>query len=125
MSGKKINPAIGTCPCPISGCKETCEVRKFQHRATLDTQRRRAGKFYLWCPTHESIGSSGAKALQEWILENGKIDGAEPAPRPTPAPAAKPKQAAPVRRAAPPPPKPASTPAPEPEGSGWFRTLLG
>lgn len=113
------NPQIGTVPCPVVACAESCTVRRFAQRAATDTARRKAGKLYADCPTHGRFGFDGAAAMQDYILENGDIWGSEHdeapgGPRSTSAPApaaAKPEAPAPAA----PKPAPASTPAAKPE----------
>lgn len=67
---KAPNPTVGTVPCPIGGCTETCTVRKFRHRAVTDAGRRNAGKFYIDCTVHGRMGFDGKAAIQEHVLEH-------------------------------------------------------
>ncbi len=117
----KPNPTIGTVPCPIPKCARSCDVRKFAPRHTRDTGKRRAGKMYFDCPDHGRFGFDARPALQEYILEHGKIEGAT-----------REEQRAEVQRAAEPidvktPPAPAAQPAAAPapakppkQGWGYF-----
>lgn len=95
------NPPIGTCPCPIPKCSETCEVRRFKSGHTKDTQRRYAGKWYLVCPAHGRLGMDGRQAFQDWIADNAHMHNAEEL-----------RAAAEPAAATPAPAKPAATPAP-------------
>ena len=117
MSGP--NPAIGSVPCPVAGCGEACEIKKFRHTATRDTGKRLAGRLYIDCPTHGRLGFDGRQAMQDYILEKGTIWGeherapaSEPAAKPAPAPIAAPAPSAK------PQPQPAAKPAPKKSG-GW------
>ena len=126
---KGASPAIGTVPCPWASCKEVAEVKKFQHRATRDTQRRYAGKLFAVCPVHGRFGAEGSEAFQEYILEHATIWGEEkhaPAGEPAPTIESKPPAAkAPVKLppaslpAPTPKPTPAPTQEPKPKSAGW------
>lgn len=96
----KANPSIGTCPCPTSGCKATCQVKKFQHKATTDGQRRNAGKVYIDCPDHGRFGFDGKVAMQDWILDHATIEG-RPAVKVKPEASSAPASAASAAAAAP------------------------
>ena len=108
MSQGKANPSIGTCPCPMKDCDETTAVKQFKHTATTDQGRRYAGKLYLDCPACGRIGSDAKPRMQEWILNNGKIEGRSAPPPPPP------KKSAPAPAASAAPPKPASAPSSDP-----------
>lgn len=116
MAKRKPNPAIGDCPCPVTGCGLRAEVKKFERRAALDTGTRMAGRLYLICPTHGRLGADGREAMQDFILENATIWDDRHAPEPAPAPDA--SSSAPPR---PPSPAPKPPPAPTPKPWGFFR----
>lgn len=122
----KPNPSIGSCPCPRSGCKQICTVKKFAQRSVTDNGRRNAGKLYIDCPDDGRFGFDGKPGMQDWILEHATLDGEAPrksAP-PAAATAQKPPQASAPSRAvgsAPPAEKHAKK---QPEERGGF-TLLG
>lgn len=86
MTTIKSNPTIGTCPCPVPKCSYVCEVRKFLNRSTRDTGHRFAGKLYLICPAHGRLGMDARQGMQDYILDNAKINAAAELP-PDPAPA--------------------------------------
>lgn len=108
----KDKKQAGTCPCPIEGCKVLAKVYKFKAASDDARRQRMAGKCYLECSTHGTLGLRGNAAIQEHIMEHGEIWGANhveekppaapPAasapPTPAPAPAPKPVPAAPARK---------------------------
>lgn len=108
---KARNEVVGRVPCPLAGCGQSCEVRKFARRAKPGRATRYAGLLYFDCPEHGRFGTDGRPAMQDYILERGEIFGAqrppaEPAPAApiaeapaaVPVPAARAPQPATVRR---------------------------
>ncbi len=76
------NKAVGTCPCPYTGCDEVTPVFRFQSKSADPARQRHAGKLYQVCPKH------GMLRDQDWLLENATITGAEPEPASPPEPPA-------------------------------------
>lgn len=130
----KRNDTIGRVRCPMSGCTELADVRKFAPRHARDTGRRLAGKLYLDCKRHGRLGVDGR--MNEWILENAELSAeaaqaSPPSPAPASAPAAPRPHSDPPRssstsssaRGSPPPsppPAPAQAPtAPQRKKQGW------
>lgn len=101
------NEPIGTCPCPIPKCDESCAVKRFQARHTKDTGKRYAGKLYLICKLHGRLGMDGAQGMQDYIIDNGHLFNAdELKPKAEAAPAPATAAAAPIA-----PAKPTAAPA--------------
>jgi hypothetical protein len=69
----KVNPQIGTCPCPMKECAEVMAVKRFAARTDNALHARKAGKLYGDCPVHGRIGFDGSKATQEYLLEKSDI----------------------------------------------------
>jgi len=101
------NPQIGTVPCPVVDCSESCAVRRFAQRAASDAARRKAGKVYADCPTHGRFGFDGSPGMQDYILENADIWGSDHSD----AAAASDQPALPAPASAAPKPAPVSAPA--------------
>lgn len=74
---KTINPAIGTCPCPV--CGDSSAVKRFNVRALSATRARRGGRLYVECKRHGTFTSAAAE-MQDWILERATIWGPEGQP---------------------------------------------
>ena len=75
---KAINPAIGSCPCPV--CGQDSQVKRFNVRALTATRARRGGRLYVECKRHGTF-TSPAEEMQEWILERAAIWGPDGKPR--------------------------------------------
>jgi hypothetical protein len=75
----KRNEPIGTVPCPMTGCTESCNVFRFRERgdsAKSIANRRFAGKLYGRCPKHGQFGGgAGDIDMQEYILCQMKAHG--------------------------------------------------
>lgn len=112
------NPTIGSCPCPIVECHESCEVRRFGHTAVRDTGSRFAGKLYLICPAHGQLGLDARKQIQDYILGHAKIPRADDVAVPAPPPAADPPKPAPAAAA-----PLVSAQAPAPKRKSWGTVL--
>lgn len=120
---KTKNEIVGRVPCPLTGCGQSCDVRKFANRAAPGRATRYAGLLYFDCPAHGRFGNDGRPAMQDYILEHGEIFGATrpaaAAPSPADPPAAAPAPSKPetVRPAA-------SAPAARPAASRRSAGLL-
>lgn len=111
------NPIIGSCPCPVAGCSEPGEVRRFSSKHTRDSGRRFAGKLYVDCPTHGRFGTDVKPGFQVWISEHATMrEGAELDVAP-PALAPKPIEKSPA--------KPNTAPAPDPSAAAMRRGGFG
>jgi pyruvate/2-oxoglutarate dehydrogenase complex dihydrolipoamide acyltransferase (E2) component len=137
MSKREKTPAVGTCPCPETGCSEVIEVRKYRERSGRGSMFK--GKFYGNCPAHGRVIDASRPASQEHVLERGEIWGAnrsqqsaqpreEPAAQPSPQPSAQPSEPAspepePVQQAQPLPRLPALLTPAEPARSRLARIL--
>lgn len=118
---KAKNTPIGEVVCSHKGCDQVCKVYRFRPR----TEGRKSvfsGKHYAECPVHGRIGSDGNQASTDYILEHGKIWGAnDAAPEPDPEKSAAAKKSAPAPKPAPAhsqrAPAPGSTPAPASTGT--------
>jgi hypothetical protein len=73
---KRERNQVGTCPCPVSACIVVCPVYRFVPRTADTTRQRLANKFYMRCTCHGTLGALGESAIQEHIMENGTIWGA-------------------------------------------------
>jgi len=90
----------------VRGCELTAKVFKFRAASDNPARQRMANKFYIQCSAHGTIGGRGDAAVQEFIMENGDIWGAEHKAEKV---EAEPAAAAPAVVT----PKPAPKPAPE------------
>lgn len=118
------NSPIGEVQCPYKGCTEArCKVFKFRPR-TEGHKSVFSGKHYAECPVHGRIGSDGSAAINNYILEQGTIWGANrpaAAPEPGPEKPAKNPPGAPASAPAPSRKSPAQSQSPKPEltRSSW------
>lgn len=104
---KKKNPQIGECPCPIAGCDRTMQLYRFRERTDDDKRRRYGGKIYGHCPDHGRIGGTvNAPAMQDYLLEKGKIWAPNAPAGPAAVPAKTPEITAPAPQPAPEKPGP-------------------
>lgn len=76
-------PIVGYVPCPVVGCNEPSEVRKFA--------RTTKNEHWLQCPCHGKIEGriSNAKATHDYIMQHlvespDQLSQAQPAPEPAP-----------------------------------------
>jgi len=71
---KSNKQPVGEVECSHKGCTLMCKVYKFEPRSGRGSVF--TGKFYFICPSHGRIGADGAKAVTEYVLESGRMYGA-------------------------------------------------